>query len=344
MTGASLLGPWPGADQHEAQATVLGELSSAPEGVTGVPPLVQVPGRGPWALPLARAAGLLTDMPVELGPHGWRLADRPGRDLERIHAARREELDVLAVTGFGYVGPLALTLPGPWSTAATLYLARGDRVLSDVGAVRELLASLGDGLGTLLTAVRGAVPGAEPVVVLSEWLLPEVLGGGVPTFSGHGYLRSVPGERVSAGLTAVVDAARAAGAGSVVVHGGERFAGAPGQVLARSGADAVGVTLGSLRGAQWEQVAALVEEGVRLWLGLPGGGSGQPVDPAQLAASVLRPWTGVGLPVERVADVVVHAGSAVPDAALPATGEAARAALAATVRVAAHLADRAAGG
>lgn len=344
MTGASLLGPWPGADQHEAQATVLGELSSVPEGVTGVPPLVQVPGRGPWGQPLARVAGLLTDMPVELGPHGWRLADRPGRDLERIHAARREELDVLAVTGYGYTGPVALVLPGPWSTAATLYLARGDRVLSDVGAVRELVASLGDGLGTLLAAVRGAVPGAEPVVVLAEWLLPEVLGGWVPNFSGHATLRSVPGERVSAGLTTVVDAARAAGAGSVVVHGGDRFAGAPGQVLTRSGADAVGVTAGSLRGAQWEQVAALVEEGVRVWLGLPSGEPGQPVDPARLAAAILRPWTGVGLPVEALGDVVVHAGSGAPDESAPAGGEAARAALAVTVRVAAHLADRAAGG
>ena len=80
---------------------------------------------------------------------------------------------------------------GPLTLAADLYLARGDRVLGDVGAVRELTDALAAGTAAHLAAVRVAVPGAEPVLVLDETRLAEVLLGRVRNFSGSSVLRAV---------------------------------------------------------------------------------------------------------------------------------------------------------
>lgn len=350
MTGVGVLGPWPGARLLEAQRTMFGDLSDLPEGVRGLPSLVQLPQRGPGADSIARAAALLTEMPVELGTHGWKLSDRPGKDLERSRSLLREDLDALAIAGHDWTGPLVVPIRGPWTVAAILYLARGDRVLSDLGAVRELISSLADGLKDYLAAVRTAVPGAEPVVVLREPLLPDVLAGAVASFAGNGRLRTVTGETAAEGLREVVDAARAAGADSVVAHGGARFASRALRTLAASGADAVGVAAGSVRGPQWEQVAELVEGGQGVWFGLPQERNGKPADIAAITGItdlVAGPWLAVGLPATGLADVVVHvetSGTVAGGDLVLSTLKAVRAAIGTTVRVAAELAERADGG
>ncbi|NCT90661.1 hypothetical protein GXB85_06845 [Cellulomonas sp. APG4] len=344
MTGVSVLGPWPGTKVLEAQRTAVDELARAPHGVEPLPPTVQLPSRGPWAESVARTAALLPEMPVELGPHGWKLADRPGADQRRTEALLREDLDALAVAAHGWTGRLVVSVRGPWSLAAILYLARGDRVLADAGAVRDVVAALAEGLGPLLASVRASVPGAEPVVVLREPMLPDVLGGTVATFSGHGRLAAVEGELVAQGLTSVVDGARAAGAVEVVAHGGLRFASRALTALAASGADAVGLGADAVRGPQWEQVAAVVEAGRRMWFGLPPERNGRRTDVAKVARGIARPWTAVGLPARDLADVAVHV-----EASPTLTGgdlvindlRALRPAIASAVRVAAELAETA---
>ncbi|WP_199423690.1 hypothetical protein [Actinotalea solisilvae] len=345
MTGVSLLGPWPGTRLHEAQATLLGELTAVPEGVTGLPVAAQLPGRGPWADSVARTASLLTEMPVELGTHGWKLADRPGRDLERCHANLREEVDELAIAAYGYTGPLVLSVRGPWTLAGSLYLARGDRVLSDPGAVRALVASLGDGLTGLLGRVRAAVPGAQPVVVLREPQLPDVLAGTVPTFSGFARIRSVTTEVATGALADVVRMLQGAGA-RVVAHGGSRFATRSFGVLAGSGADDLGAAAAALGSAQWEQVAGAVEDGRGMWFGLPRERHGRRTDPTEVARRVGGPWTAVGLPAAGLADVAVHVETSgtVSGADVQTLREAdLRSALRVAREVAARLAEQASG-
>ena len=68
--------------------------------------------------------------------------------------------------------------------------ARGHRVLTDRGAVREFAASLQEGLRAHVAEVA-ARTGAQVVVQLDEPLLPEVLAGTLPTASGYGTVRSV---------------------------------------------------------------------------------------------------------------------------------------------------------
>ena len=343
MTGVSALGPWSGHKVLKAQGIAIGELTDTPQGVVGMPPMVHMPKRGPWAQTIARTASLLPGMPIELGTHGWKLADRPGADLERARALLREDLDALASCADGWTGPLVLTVRGPWTLSSILYLARGDRVLGDRGAVRDVLASLGEGIAELLGSVRTAVPGAALTVVLREPLLPDVLGGVIPTFSGHGRLPAVERTTVSEGLRAVVVGARAGSADQVVVHGGARFASRSLKAMSAAGADSVGVGLAAVQGAQWEQLAAIVESGTGLWLGLPRDKprKGGP-DIARLARSVHKPWTTVGLPAAGLADVVVHTDTSGTGDQVLTTLQDIRAEIAIAIKVASEIAARAA--
>ena len=56
---------------------VVGDLVDTPSEVAGLPFTVTLAERGPWGDRVGRAAALLAELPTELGPHGWKLADRP---------------------------------------------------------------------------------------------------------------------------------------------------------------------------------------------------------------------------------------------------------------------------
>lgn len=352
MTAVSGLGPWPGgerADVLEAQLTVLGDLADVPTGVRGVPFLVQLPGRGPGADAVGRTAALLPGLPVELGPHGWKLTDHGGADLRRAHAYLREDLEALAIAGTGHAGPLTVSVTGPWTLAAELYLVRGDRVLSDQGAVRDLVAALAVAVGDHVAEVRRQVPGADVVVQLDEPLLAQVGAGVLPTFSGTSRLRAVPGPDLVDGLRPVLDAARAAGA-TTVVHVGPSWVGVAPVVLA--GADAVGLSLGAWDERLWETVARAVERGVGLWAALPPATVSQCAGPAlgELADLVSVPWRRIGLPLAGLGEVTLlgapgRAGAGGPGQDPRVTGsvDAHRALLANLGRVGEVLAERADG-
>lgn len=344
MTRASGLGAFPGSDPLEAQLAVLDHLSDVPFGVQGLPFVVQLADRGPWADPVGRTVALLDGLPGEIGPHGWKLADRPGGDDRRARGLVREDLAALAIAGHGYDGPLTVSVVGPWTLAATLYLARGDRVLADRGAVRELAASLAAGLTQHVADLREQVPGVGDVVVqLDEQLLGQVAAGVLPTFSGFSRLRAVPGPDLVEGLRPVLDAVHAAGASSVV-HVGPASVGIAPAVLA--GAQGVGLDVGPWNERTWETVARAVERGTTFWAGLPRAKvsqcSGPEVSPVADALSV--PWRRVGLPVAGLADVVLTTSNAWAAQGLrpaPPTVQQARDELVTLVRTAALVAERA---
>lgn len=342
MTGVSGHPVWPGDDLLAAQTVVVGDLADTPEGVDGLPFVVRLPARGPWGDATAAAAALLVEMPVELGAHGWKLADRPGVDDARARSLVREGLDALAVAAHGYAGPLVVPVVGPLTLGASLYLARGDRVVADPGAVDELAQSLAAGLVEHLAAVHRAVPGAAVTLVLHEPLLAQVVAGVLPSFSGYSALRPVRGHVASERLRTVVDGVRGPGpecAARVVVHAGSAWS-AIGPVVA-SGADALALAVGGLDQRAWERIAEAVEGGVALWPELPAQASSQCAGPdvAGQAAVLLDPWRRIGLPAQRLHDVVVLA----PPAAAGAPPDTVRGALAGTVRAALIIAERAEG-
>ncbi|MDM7832387.1 uroporphyrinogen decarboxylase/cobalamine-independent methonine synthase family protein [Cellulomonas edaphi] len=336
MTRVSGTGLWPGSDALEAASVVVGDLVDLPDGVVGLPFVPTLPARGPWGDRVGTAAGVLVELPVELGPHGWKLADRPGSDLGRVQAYAREDLDALAVAAHGYAGPLVLPVLGPLTLAASVYLARGDRVLSDTGAVRELAESFAAGLAERLLALRRAVPGASVQVLLHEPLLAQVLAGVLPTFSGYAALRRVAVPDAAERLAVAVSGARAGGAGVVAVHGGTAWSSLA--ALRSTGADAFGLAVAGLDEPGWERVAEAVEGGMRLWAEVPSQASSQCAGPDVVGqADVLtRPWSSLGLPAAGLADVVVLAG----DPPAQASPDDARAALAGAVRCARLVIER----
>jgi len=294
---ASGVGSWPGVDVMEAGRTVLGELPDP-----GVPFLVELPGRGPGADLVGRAAVLLVDTPVDLQPSGWRLVDRPGRDLERARSMFGQDLDVLAEVADGHLGPLKVQVAGPWTLAASLHLTRLERAVADPGACRDIVAALAEGLAQHVAQVRRLVPGADVVVQVDEPSLGAVLEGSIARASGWGHLRAVEEPVVVDGLRDVLTAATKAGAVHTIVH--SCAAGVPVESLLRAGVDGLSLDVSLLGSRGWEALGPALEGGSWLWAGAVPT-SGAVPKPADVADAVWTPWRRLGLAPELLQRVVV---------------------------------------
>lgn len=291
---ATALGPWPGQDPLEATRSIRGEL-----GDPHLPYLAELPGRGVGADAIGRTASLLVEMAVDVQPHGWRLVDRPGRDLIRAKSALSTDINVLADVAGEEDSPASefkVQLRGPLSLAAGLHLHNGERALIDYGARRDIAASLAAGVGEHLSRVGGAVPGARLVAQVDEPDIASVLAGTIPTASGYRTLRSVPGQEVSELWRVVVDALHAAGAAEVVFSVPEIEA--PFERILAAGADGIAVPLKALTSRQWEQLAEAVEAGKRLWAGVLAvdNPAAELAKAGEAADAVWRPWRQLGLP------------------------------------------------
>ena len=175
----------PGTNPAEAMRVVAGELPDFPH-------LPELPDRGPGADLTGRTAALLVDIAVETTPRGWRLAERPGRDLARARSMLSSDLDALEEVLDGFRGPVKVQLCGPWTLAATLELPHTMNVaVADAGAVADLTASLAEGAAAFAADVAKRVPGARLVVQFDEPALPAVAEGMVPTASGLSRLAAV---------------------------------------------------------------------------------------------------------------------------------------------------------
>jgi hypothetical protein len=322
---ASGIGSLPGTDVGESLRTVRDLLGDG-----HLPFLPELPARGPGADMVGRASGLLVDLHVDLQPGGWRFVDRPGRDSARTAALWRQDLDELAEVFDGYEGDLKVQVTGPWTLAAGIELNRGEKVLADGGAVRDLVGSLAEGLRRHVAEIQRLVPGASLVVQVDEPSLPAVLAGRLPTASGYGHLRAVDPQTALSGLREVLAAAEGA---ATVVHCCDPAIPLP--LLRATGVGAVALDVTALSPARWESVAATVESGVGLYAGcLPTDGSGTVRGAADL---VVRGWTDAGMSPRDLAGL-----TATPACGLAGlTPEGARRVLRSAVDVAAEWSQRA---
>jgi methionine synthase II (cobalamin-independent) len=163
------------------------------------------------------------------------------------------------------VGPFKIQVDGPWTPAATVERPRGDRLLADHGARRELAQSLAEGVGGHIDDVLRRVPGARLVVQVDEPALPAVLAGAVPTASGFHRHRTVAAPEAVEALRWVLDAVRAAGA-VPAVHC--CAGGTPVGLLAKAGARAVSVDASRVTSDEYDAYAGLLDQGLGLWLGV----------------------------------------------------------------------------
>ena len=157
----------PGENPMEAARIIAGELPDLPF-------LAELPGRGPGADLTGRAAALLVEMPVELaGPRGWRIAERPGRDVRRARSLLSSDLDAMEEVLVGYEGPLKIQLAGPWTLAATIEQPRSlNPALADPGLVADLTSSLAEGAAIHVAEVAKRLPKATLIVQFDVALPP----------------------------------------------------------------------------------------------------------------------------------------------------------------------------
>jgi methionine synthase II (cobalamin-independent) len=290
--GATGIGSHPGTDPREAVAVVLGELPDFPY-------LPELPGRGPGADLIGRAAALLVEMPVEAVPTGWRFTHRSGRDMTRAGGWLSDDLDVLEERAAGYEGPLKIQIAGPWTLAASVELRYGDKALADPGAARDIAASLGEGLRLHVADVRKRLPATELVVQIDEPLLPAVVAGTVPTASGFGALSAVEEQVARTALADVI----AAVAGPTVVH--SCAAALPVDLCVRAGAAAVSIDFGLVGTLAEDELAAALESGVRLLAGVVPSTDAELSPPADTVDPLRHWWRRLGFLPDTLAESVI---------------------------------------
>ena len=200
----------PGDDVRESLRVIGGEVGD----FVFVP---ELPTRGPHAGMIGRGLAVLEGLEGDLQPGGWRLGVGSGSDFRRARSALAQDLDAAEELLADHDGRLKIQVAGPLTLAAHVERARGDKLVADHGARRELAESLAEGLTVHVADVRRRFAHAEQIVVqVDEPSITAVLGGRVPTASGFGRHRTVQAAEADALLRLAVDAITQAGARPVV--------------------------------------------------------------------------------------------------------------------------------
>lgn len=231
-------------------------------GADGIVHVPELPDRGAPAGMLGRTLGLVP-LPIDLQPAGWRLAPGEGIDQRRSRALLAQDLDRLEEATEGLEIALKQQVAGPLTLAATVERPRGDKLLADHGARRELAEALGAGLRDHLADLRRRFPRASLLVQVDEPAITAVLSGAVPTASGFGKHRTVQPPEADALLRHLVTPIHEAEARGVLHSCAPDV---PVSLVAGAGFDAISFDL-ALAGPS-DAWAEAFERGVDLW---PGG-------------------------------------------------------------------------
>ncbi|HEX4722619.1 MAG TPA: methionine synthase [Pseudonocardiaceae bacterium] len=283
---ATGIGSMPGTDPAEAARTVLGELPHLPH-------LPELPARGLGADIIGRTAAMLVDLPIEEVPSGYRVAAHAGMDHRRATDLLARDLDVFGEVLDSARPQLAkIQIAGPWTLTAGIELARGHRVLTDQGALREFTESLAEGLARHVADVV-ARTGASVLVQIDEPTLPMVLAGRLPTPSGFGTVPAVAESAARDVLATVIDAAKQATNQPVAVH---CCADRPPIALCHdAGADLISLDATLITAS--DELGEVWDAGVTMMLGLvPSTDPAQPTTLADVAKPALRLVDRLGFP------------------------------------------------
>ena len=292
MTRATGVGSLPGDDYAEACRWVLGELADFPH-------LPELPARGVIAGMTGRTLAMIDELGFDLQPAGWRLTDASGIDHRRAKSLLAQDLDVFEELTQAYEGPLKIQVAGPWTVAATTERPRGDRILADVGARREVAEALALGLAAHLADVRRRVPGAELYVQVDEPALPAVMAGGVPTASGFHRHRSVDAPQAAALLEPMFE---------VIADGGAQSlahccaADPPIDLFRNAGAGAISLDVTHLSAASYDPLGSMLDAGLPVYLGVLGTSPIEAISDARVIDRVHRLLDMLGFAVEEVSD------------------------------------------
>jgi methionine synthase II (cobalamin-independent) len=285
------IGSWPGTDIADGIKIAFAECPDLPY-------LPELPARGPYAEMIGRSTAFLAGLAVDLQPAGWRLTDASGRDHRLAISTLRADLDLLEEHAQGYQGTIKLSVAGPWTMAAMMERPRGDRLLADHGARRDLSQSLAEGIAQLIAELSRRLPDVEFLIQLDEPLLPAVLAGTIATASGFSRHRPVEPSEVSAAL---IFALTRLAPTPLAVHC--CAAGAPVELLRSAGVAGVLIDIDQLSGPDWDAVGTSLETG--RWIGLGALPADRTLGPDQVARRVLQPLRDLGLEPPVAARIVI---------------------------------------
>ena len=297
MSTATGVGSLPGDDYAEAVRLVLGELPDLPH----VP---ELPARGVTAAMTGRGLAVVAGLAADLQPAGWRLTDASGVDHRRARSLLAQDLDVVEELGQDYAGAFKTQVAGPWTLAATVEKPRGDKVLSDHGARRELAQSLAEGISVHLADLRRRLRGVDRwIVQVDEPALAAVVNAQVPTASGFGRHRRVDPPEASAHLEWVVAAITAAGAEAWVHSCAPQT---PWSLVAGTGVSGLSADLDQLSAGDLDTFAEALEAGRTTALGVVPS-TDPPTEPsdARVTERVQRLLDMLGLDQEVVSERLV---------------------------------------
>jgi methionine synthase II (cobalamin-independent) len=274
-------GSWPGDSPRRAAEVVVGELADA------LAHIVELPARGVGADMIGRAGALLIDVAIDTVPRGYRIVARPGAVMRRAASLLDEDIDALeeawekaGLRGSGR--PVKVQAPGPVTLAAELELANGHRAITDHGAVRDLAASLAEGVA----AHRGAVSRRldTPVVVqFDEPSLPAALAGQLT-----GVTALTPVDPIDEALaSAALETCVAAAGTDVLLH--SCATSLPWNLVQTSHFHAVSVDAATARQtADFDGIAEFVESGRTVMLGVvPASAPAQRPSVEEIAAATV---------------------------------------------------------
>ena len=192
LVRASGRGDFPGDNLAEAMSRVEGEL-----GAPHLPFLPHLPALGWRSTPLARTLAVCEGLAFDGASFGWRMVHSGGRGARESALAQDRllsDINLLADRvgaqkkrfGSGQVPVYKIQLVGPLTLAASIYLPGGERVISDVGASRDLLESFLEGLERWVESLREALQAPQVLIAvqLDESEFQRLMEGSIPTVSG----------------------------------------------------------------------------------------------------------------------------------------------------------------
>jgi methionine synthase II (cobalamin-independent) len=292
---ATGIGSWPGTSARQAAEVIVGELAGA------LAHLVELPDRGVGADMIGRAGALLVDVAIDTVPRGYRIVARPGGVSRRATSLLDEDIDALEEAwenaGLGGSGrPVKVQAAGPITLAAQLEMSNGHRAITDPAAVRDLTASLAEGVAAHCAELARRLS-TTVVVQFDEPLLTAALAGRLTGVTSLSPVHPVD----EAVATDLFDTCVAAVGAEVAVH--SCAADIPWKVLQRSTISAVSVDVATLTTTDLDGIGEFVEAGRTVLLGVVPS-----TDPAtrptveEVAAAAAKVTDRLGFPRAVLAD------------------------------------------
>ena len=288
FAAATGIGSWPGTSPRHAAEVIVGELHQLPY-------LPELPARGVGADMIGRTGALLIDVAIDTVPRGYRIASRPGAVSRRAASLLAEDIDALeeAWENAGGARPgraVKVQASGPITLAAQLELSSGHRAITDRGALRDLTASLAEGMAVHCAELTRRL--SAPVVVqFDEPLLPAALAGRISGVTALSPVHPVD-ETYAIGL---FDACVETVGAEVLLH----CCGAdiPWTMLQRSAIHAVSVDVASLDPSGLDGLGEFVDSGRTAVLGLlPSSAPNARPSAEEVAAAAAALTDRIGFP------------------------------------------------